>query len=218
LVDLNPEGFDISACWGNSGNRQVGAGHGPASQGKAHALLWFGTAASVVDLHQFLSSDYDESVAVGVDSSGKIIGYAYNVFTGRAHAIMWIPVCQPVVIQSAAATPAVLWPPNHHMQPVTISVSTSESCYSAHLKIVSVTSSEPTNVSNKKGANEDWQITGDLTVNLRAERKTPGGRSYTITIESTDDAGNTSTANVLVTVPISRVAAHRALLGSEVWE
>ena len=51
----------------------------------------------------------------------------------------------------------------------------------------------------------DWEVTGDLTLNLRAERAATGtGRIYTITVESRDDFGNASTRTVTVTVPKSR--------------
>jgi len=48
----------------------------------------------------------------------------------------------------------------------------------------------------------DWQITGDLAVNLRAERSGKGtGRIYTITVECNDTSGNTATKTVTVSVP-----------------
>ena len=37
----------------------------------------------------------------------------------------------------------------------------------------------------------DWEITGDLTLDLRAERSGSGtGREYTITVQCTDGTGN----------------------------
>jgi len=48
----------------------------------------------------------------------------------------------------------------------------------------------------------DWDITGDLTVNLRAERSgTWGGRLYTIAVECEDTAGNTASKTTTVFVP-----------------
>jgi hypothetical protein len=44
----------------------------------------------------------------------------------------------------------------------------------------------------------DWQITGVLTVNLRAEGQ--NGRVYTLTIQSADASGNTTTASLPITV------------------
>lgn len=108
--------------------------------------------------------------------------------------------CEPPVIHSVTATPASLWPPNHKMQPVTLSVNATDNCHVARSKIISVTSTEV--LASAGVASPDWQITGDLTVNLRAERSGNGpGRIYTITVECADDAGNTSTAQAQVTVP-----------------
>ena len=54
----------------------------------------------------------------------------------------------------------------------------------------------------------DWtnpvinQATGIITLNVRAERAGGGpGRTYTIVVKATDDAGNSSTAEVQVVVP-----------------
>ena len=46
--DLHPAGFVASDALGTSGGQQVGTGYTPSS---AHALLWSGTAGSVIDLH-----------------------------------------------------------------------------------------------------------------------------------------------------------------------
>jgi len=65
-----------------------------------------------------------------------------------------------------------------------------------------VTSNEPVDGLGDGDTGPDWQITGDLTVNLRAERSGQGsGRIYTITIECTDFSGNSSTKTVTVSVP-----------------
>jgi Right handed beta helix region/PKD domain len=102
----------------------------------------------------------------------------------------------PPVIQSAAASPSVLSPANKQLVPVTIAVSATDACGgSVRCRIVSVTSNEAIDAT-------DWRITGDLTVNLRADRSKKGtGRTYTITIECVDASGNVSTKTVMVTVP-----------------
>jgi photosystem II stability/assembly factor-like uncharacterized protein len=74
------------------------------------------------------------------------------------------------------ASPAVLWPPNHKMVPVTVSAP-------AGWAILSVTSNEPESGLGSGDLAPDSQITGRLTVNLRAERDGRGtGRIYTITL------------------------------------
>jgi hypothetical protein len=47
----------------------------------------------------------------------------------------------------------------------------------------------------------DWLITGSLTASLRAERaNAASGRTYAITVECVDGAGNTAPAEVHVSV------------------
>lgn len=109
--------------------------------------------------------------------------------------------CEPPEIQNIAASPNVLWPPNGKMQPVTINVSATDNCHLATSKIISVTSDE---ASPKGTKNPGWQITGDLTLNLRADRSPTGTeRIYTITVECVDTSGNSSTAVTYVNVPHS---------------
>jgi hypothetical protein len=90
------------------------------------------------------------------------------------------------------------------MVPVVVTVSTTDACGgSVGCRIVSVTSNEPT--SGLGGGDVgpiDWEITGPLTLKLRAERWHKGsGRVYTIAIECTDAAGNRTASTVTVTVP-----------------
>src|SRR5262245_61405655 len=61
-IDLHPSGFTSSEAFGVSGGQQVGVGAGPATGGQIHALLWTGSAASVVDLHP---SGFTSSEAAG---------------------------------------------------------------------------------------------------------------------------------------------------------
>jgi uncharacterized repeat protein (TIGR01451 family) len=109
----------------------------------------------------------------------------------------------PPVISTVSANPNVLWPPNHKMVPVTVTVSSSDICDVAPAcKITSVSSNEPVNGTGNGDKEPDWQITGNLTVNLRAERAGSGnGRVYTVTVACTDASGNRSTKPVVVTVP-----------------
>ena len=109
----------------------------------------------------------------------------------------------PPTITAASASPATLWPPNHQMVPVTISVAASDIADPApRAKIISVSSNQPANGTGDGNTPGDFEITGDLTVNLRAERSGSGGdRVYTIVVESRDASGNASTGSVTVIVP-----------------
>jgi serine protease len=107
-------------------------------------------------------------------------------------------------IGSVTATPGVLTSANHEMVSVGIAVASTDACGGiVTCRIVSVTSNEPTSgLGGGDVGPNDWQITGPLTVNLRAERWHKGsGRVYTITVECTDAAGNRATSMVTVTVP-----------------
>jgi hypothetical protein len=88
VIDLNPSGFVWSIAYGTSGTQQVGSGMGSATGDNNHALLWNGSADSYVDLHQFLSSDFISSEALGIAGNGNIIGYATDSL-GNTHAILW---------------------------------------------------------------------------------------------------------------------------------
>jgi hypothetical protein len=113
--------------------------------------------------------------------------------------------CEPPVIHGLSASPNVLWPPNNRMQPVKIQVTAADNCELADCKIISVTSNELNTGRGIGHSRVDWELTGDLSLNLRAERSGNGtGRIYTITVQCADVAGNASTRSVFVTAPHDR--------------
>ena len=99
-------------------------------------------------------------------------------------------------INGLAASPAVLWPPNHRMVPVELSLSAADVCDpNSACRIVAVSNDET-------GLGPDAEITGPLSLSLRAERSGYGpGRTYRATVECRDNLGNTSLDTVAVTVP-----------------
>lgn len=108
----------------------------------------------------------------------------------------------PPDVQSINPNPRVLWPPNHRMVPVRVRVQATDACGEVKSKIVSVTSNEAVNGIGDGNTAPDWRITGDLTVDLRAERSGPGsGRIYTIKLDIEDEAGNKITRETTVKVP-----------------
>jgi hypothetical protein len=112
------------------------------------------------------------------------------------------------VITSVGASPDVLWPPDHRMVPVTVNVSASDDCGDFTSRIIEVTSNEPPSSPFSGDAVSGWEITGPLSAYLRAERSgAGGGRVYSITIECQDTAGNRTTQNVTVGVPLRRLQA-----------
>jgi len=96
-----------------------------------------------------------------------------------------------------SVTPSVtsLWPPSNLLVPVTISVGVSDDVDVAPwCHVIGVTSNE--------GSIADRQITGAMSVQLRADRLGSGnGRIYVISVRCTDASGNASTASTAVIVP-----------------
>jgi len=86
---LHPTGYAGSAATGASGTFQVGYGAGsgiPTGTGQDHALLWNGSAASMVDLNP-AGFEYSEAVAVsGNLQAGSGKGPATS---NQFHALIW---------------------------------------------------------------------------------------------------------------------------------
>ena len=105
--------------------------------------------------------------------------------------------CQ-ISIERAEASPNVLWPPNNKMVSVGVEVSTSNTCDTAPSPVCTIDAIS----SNESLSTDDWQITGPLTVSLRATRTGGGdGRVYKLEGECVDEAGNGVPWSTTVTVP-----------------
>lgn len=95
-VDLNPSEFNFTVANGIFGEQQVGESN-PTGVGEPnHALLWRGSAASVVDLHVYLPPDFARSSANGINATGDIVGEARSKDVGYGmpvynlvHAFLW---------------------------------------------------------------------------------------------------------------------------------
>ena len=129
-------------------------------------------------------------------------GHAYNSGTAKWPSHVAADT-QPPTIQSISASPSVLWPVNHKMVKVTLAVSATDNRDPAPVcKILRVTCNEAVNGPGDGKSQPDWEITGALTVNLRAERcGTGSGRVYAVCVECKDASGNAATGTVEVTVP-----------------
>jgi hypothetical protein len=139
--------------------------------------------------------NFKDEGSLGFDSEGLILDNVSLIAVQEG--------CEGCSVATVSATPSLLWPPNHKMRPVKVRFTKSKNCNEPlSCKITSVTSNEPENGLGDGDTAPDWVITGDLTVNLRAERSGTGtGRVYTITLTCTDTLGTSSTGAVDVTVP-----------------
>jgi hypothetical protein len=133
--------------------------------------------------------------SVGLGPSGLIVGAPSDssiVFKGGSAYIFQSSQNNFPAVVSATASPNVLSPPNRQMVPVTISVDTQGTV--ASTKIVKVSSDD----GHETNPN-DWNITGDLTVDLRAKANGNKDRVYTVTVQTKDAFGNSATTDVHVT-------------------
>jgi hypothetical protein len=108
----------------------------------------------------------------------------------------------PPSVRSISASPAVLWPPDHRLVPVTVHASAVDDCDPLDIRIVHVASDEPVDGLGDGDTAPDWEIAGPLTLRLRAERSGLGnGRTYTIRVRYRDGVGNEEFEHVRVLVP-----------------
>ena len=92
-IILHPEGFYDSFAYSISSDQQVGEGWIPGSSGD-HALLWSGTANSVVDLHP---SGFERSSASGISGAQQVGNGRGSATGGPDHALMWTGSPESVV-------------------------------------------------------------------------------------------------------------------------
>jgi cysteine-rich repeat protein len=113
----------------------------------------------------------------------------------------------PVVTMTAA--PGILWPPNHKMTAVGATVTVVDACDpEPSIVLAAARSSEPDDAPGGGDGHTTDDIQGaatgtaDFEILLRAEREGAGsGRTYTLTYQVTDSAGNVATSSAEVLVP-----------------
>ena len=117
----------------------------------------------------------------------------------------------PTIIMTVS--PDILWPPNHKMVPITLTVNATDNCgptITINLKSIIMNEGQETNTydpayddtTGDGNTLNDIQVDANGNIYLRAERSGGGnGRVYKITYSATDASGNTSSAEATVTVP-----------------
>jgi hypothetical protein len=116
------------------------------------------------------------------------------------------------------ASPAILWPPDHDLEPITVAVNlTDDTDSSPTVTLVAIECADSRPAGQEKGTGQGQPAAqgcdeGDVAdasyglddreFRLRVQRAGSGpGRVYTITYEATDAAGNKARARTTVTVP-----------------
>jgi hypothetical protein len=164
------------------------------------------------------SVTFSDSVRPGACSEESTIARTWTTTDASGNSSSCMQIIEvvdttPPVIESLSVSPDVLWPPNHKLIPVITSVDVSDNCDSSPtVALVSITMNEsdetmtfdPAYDSTIGDGNtiDDIHVDANGNISLRAERSGTGnGRIYTITYAATDCSGNSSTADVIVTVP-----------------
>lgn len=106
----------------------------------------------------------------------------------------------------------MLWPPNHDLINVGLTVVTGDNCTSTPLTGVTVYSNEAEEMDTGDGKfSPDAKNIANGTLRLRSERQGGGnGRVYLLVGKATDGSGNSATACSTVVVPQSQSAASKA--------
>jgi len=128
--------------------------------------------------------------------SARIYGLGEDeYFAVEGYAVTLVEDSTPPDISDAFADPPMLWPPDNQLRPVEIAVRATDFSGIDYCRIISVFADEPVST-------DDWAITGDLSLLLRAKRDGhDADRTYSVLIECSDVIGNKSWRIATVTVP-----------------
>jgi hypothetical protein len=168
---------------------------------------WEVTATSECDLDITITCDPPSGSAFPIGTT-TVTAIATDIYGGADTCSFDVTVedTTPPTVVDAYATPDYLWPPNHKMVKVDVTVEAMDLCdETVHCYIVDVSSNEAVNDRGDGNTEPDWIIKDDLRVKLRAERSGRGNsRIYTIHLLCEDDSGNTTEHTVDVVVPHNR--------------
>jgi hypothetical protein len=150
-----------------------------------------------------------EAVVAGVGRFAATFTVSIGAYESAEQTTITVEDVEPPRFSVLAATPSVLWQPNHRLVEVVVNAAVEDDCDPVPtLRLVSVRSSEPDLERGRGSGGTAGDVQGaeigtaDVRVLLRAERDGRGrGRTYTLTYEAEDWAGNVATQRVLVQVP-----------------
>lgn len=165
------------------------------------------------------------SIPVTAEGTTTIAYYAKdNAGNVEAEKTVVVQIDKTAPTVSCRARPGTLWPADHKLVPITVTVKAQDSRSGpAGFSLVSVTSNELDDApAGGDGATtgdiRDFVLgTADVAGQLRAERLGSGnGRVYTLEYVGRDAAGNERTCTTTVTVPHGCAGAHAARAAREV--
>jgi uncharacterized protein len=149
-----------------------------------HALASPSLAAQVAGTAEYHINADEPSVLdynTNFKSAGQVIGlYAPDEFRTSDHDPVVVGLTLDSLDPDFVATPGMLWPPNHTYRSIALSAHEA-GVGGLAVAIIEVTSSEADSGLDPEDLPDDIVITGEDTVDLRAERFSTSGRIYTIT-------------------------------------
>ena len=215
LVELGTFGGARSSARDVNNHGQI-VGYAQNAGGEPRAFL-SENGGPLVDLNDRLEpgSGWVLLSANAINDAGQIAGE--GLLNGDPRAFLLTPPVAsdttPPVIDAVTTTPSGIWPPNHQMVDVAVTVSASDdSGETPACAVTGVSSSEPDNTGGDGNTGSDAEVTGPASVRVRAERSGPSGvRLYTIAVQCSDPSGNVSAgAGTVMIGDGTTVAAARA--------
>jgi hypothetical protein len=181
-----------------------------------------GPSVTLSDIHSATPTFVSPQVSSSTRLTFQLV--VDDSFGGTASAdvhITLLPIDAPPVCTHARAHPALLWPPDHKLEEVTIKGVTDPDDQKVKLTVTQVTQDEPQGcTARRRGRYYDKDddeahgcrhTTPDAIMHrhghvlIRAERRDHGnGRVYQITFQATDGQGGQCTGRVRVCVPHDR--------------
>ena len=201
LEDLGTLGGASSCAEGINDSGEI-VGWSDLSNGQGHAMV-FTDQTGMIDLNTTIPASLGLRLvfARAINNRGQIVAVSSTLAGVRTYRLT--PVDRdsvPPVITAASASPGVLWPPNGNPVPVSITVAaTDDGDPNPVCRVTQVSVLE--NGVPQPGAQDDAQITGALTLALRARRTGGTERTYSIAVSCSDSSENTATTTTTVSVP-----------------
>ena len=146
----------------------------------------------------------DEPSALDYNTNFKTEGqvaslYAVDEYRTSDHDPVIVGLGLSTFTPDTVATPDRLWPPNHQYE--SVQITSTAGADDLVVWIWEATSSEADEGLGEDDLPNDIVVTGDDTLDLRAERYSDDGRTYTVTVLVTADDGQTKADSVVVVVP-----------------
>ncbi|HEU4836209.1 MAG TPA: DUF4114 domain-containing protein [Pyrinomonadaceae bacterium] len=199
VADLLPIGTTFVSCSANTGGVCAGLGN---MRTVTFAEIP-GGASATIEIVAAVNCDLANGATI--TNSANVSSDPADVDLTNNFSTATVTTSNPApVISGESVNKTVLSPTNHKLIDITVSYDVTDNCGSL-TNALSVSSNEPINGLGQGNTSPDWEIVDAHHLRLRAERSGIGtGRIYTITITSTDSAGNSSSKQLFVSVPHDR--------------